>query len=118
MSPSRLHIPVAHVRRRPLSIVLLRIAKKAQPPVTIKTLRDALADRSLAAMLLLFSVINMMPFPPGSSAIIGIPLIIVSAQMVLGKDSAWLPKSILKRQFKPQHLKTLSAKNYFAYVLD
>lgn len=110
MSPSRLHIPVTNVRRRPLSIVLLRIAKRAKPPVSIKTMRDALADRSLAAMLLLFSLVNMMPFPPGSSAIIGIPLIIVSAQMVLGKDFAWLPKTILKRQLKPNHLKALSVK--------
>ena len=110
MSPSRLHIPVTSVRRRPLSIVLLRVAKKAEPPVTIKKLRDALADRSLAAMLLLFAIVNMMPFPPGSSAIIGIPLIIVSAQMVMGKNFAWLPNTILKRQFKQTHLKALSSK--------
>lgn len=110
MSPTRLHIPISNVRRRPLSVLLLRIAKRAKAPVTIRVMRDALADRSLAAMLLLFSIVNMMPFPPGSSAILGIPLVIVASQMVLGRDFAWLPNSILKRQFQTKHMKTLTTK--------
>lgn len=110
MSPARLHIPISHVRRRPLSVLLLRIAKRAKAPVTIRVMRDALADRSLAAMLLLFSVVNMMPFPPGSSAIIGIPLVIVSSQMVLGRDFAWLPSRILSHQLQAKHMKTLTTK--------
>lgn len=87
------------VRRRPrrLSEVFATIARDANGPVTIGHIRDALGNRSFAPLLVLFAAFNLLPLPPGTSAILGLPLIIVSAQMVYGTKQAWLPSALSNR---------------------
>lgn len=85
--------------RRPqparLSSVFERLAADAKGSITVAEIRAALGDRSLATLLIFFAVINLIPLPPPSSAILGLPLLIVAAQMLYGSTSAWLPKRIL-----------------------
>jgi hypothetical protein len=87
------------MRRRPrrLSEVFAAIARDANGPVTIGHIRDALGNRSFAPLLVLFAAFNLLPLPPGTSAILGLPLIIVSAQMVYGTKQAWLPAALANR---------------------
>jgi hypothetical protein len=40
-------------------------------------------------------MINLIPLPPPSSAILGLPLLMVAAQMVYGSTRIWLPKRML-----------------------
>ncbi|MCR5855297.1 exopolysaccharide biosynthesis protein [Mesorhizobium sp. J428] len=85
--------------RRPqparLSSLFERLAAEGEGPITIAEIRTALGDRSLATLLIFFAVINLIPLPPPSSAILGLPLLIVAAQMLYGSTSVWLPKRIL-----------------------
>lgn len=85
--------------RRPaparLSSVFERLAAEGDGPITIGEIRTALGDRSLATLLIFFAMINLIPLPPPSSAVLGLPLLIVAAQMLYGSTSAWLPKRIL-----------------------
>ena len=46
-----------------------RNCPEARGPVSIATIRDALGDRSFAALLFFFAVINLIPLPPGTSAL-------------------------------------------------
>jgi len=87
------------MRRRPrrLSEVFALLAREASGPVTIGHIRDALGNRSFAPLLVLFAAFNLLPLPPGTSAILGLPLIIVSAQMVYGTKQAWLPAALANR---------------------
>ena len=80
-------------RRRPrrLSQLFAQLARDAHGPISIGHIRDALGNRSFAPLLVLFAAFNLLPLPPGTSAILGLPLIIVSAQMVYGTKQAWLP---------------------------
>ena len=57
---------VAYKPRR-LSAIILALAQTAKGPVTIEQIRDALGDRSFAALLAVFSIINLLPFPPGAA---------------------------------------------------
>jgi hypothetical protein len=86
-------------RRRPrrLSEVFALLARDATGPVTIGHIRDVLGNRSFAPLLVLFAAFNLLPLPPGTSAILGLPLIIVSAQMVYGTKQAWLPAALANR---------------------
>ena len=86
-------------RRRPrrLSQVFAELADEAEGPVTIGAIRDALGDRSFGALLVLFSSINLLPLPPGATALLGLPLVLVSAQMVYGSRRAWLPQVLTRR---------------------
>lgn len=69
-------------------------------------LMDALADRASGAMLLLFALINILPLPPGVTAVTGIPVVIVAAQMMIGKTRPWLPKWIMRRSVTKEQAKS------------
>ena len=76
-------------RRRPrrLSALFAQMARDVEGPVSVAGIRDALGDRSFAALLVLFAALNMIPLPPPSSAILGLPLLIVSAQMACRQEA-------------------------------
>ena len=77
--------------------MLNEIAERPDESFTIADVRDALADRSFATLLFLFAAINCLPLPPGSSAFLGLPPLIISAQMIVGQSKVWLPDFILRR---------------------
>lgn len=89
--------PARRHRPRRLSEVFATLAEEADGPVTIAAIREALGDRSFATLLVFFSSLNLLPLPPGASVVLGIPIVIVAAQMVLGRRTAWLPGSILRK---------------------
>src|SRR5215204_4783667 len=40
---------------------------------------------------------NLVPLPPGSSTLLGIPLILAGAQLAVGRSSLWLPQVVGNR---------------------
>lgn len=84
-------------RARRLSEVFAQLARDAKGPVSIATIRDTMGNRSFAPLLVLFAAFNLIPLPPGASAFLGLPLIIVSAQMAYGSKQAWLPSFVMNR---------------------
>jgi len=86
-------------RRRPrrLSELFAQLSRDARGQVSIAHIRDALGDRSFAPLLVIFAALNLLPLPPGTSAFLGLPLVIVSAQMVWGRRQAWLPAFLMNR---------------------
>jgi hypothetical protein len=91
-------------RRRPrrLSELFAQLARDAHGPVSIGHIRDALGNRSFAPLLVLFAAFNLLPLPPGASAILGLPLIIVSAQMLYGAKQTWLPSYLTNRSLSTE----------------
>ena len=58
--------------------------------VSVSDLMQAMDARAVAALILLFALPNVVPTPPGTSSILGLPLLYLTAQMMLGK-LPWLP---------------------------
>ena len=74
------------VRRLPLSAVLRQLAADpGRERVSVRDLFAALGDRALAALLFVFAVPNAIPSPPGVSTVLGVPLLFLSAQLLLGR---------------------------------
>ncbi|MEQ9143594.1 MAG: exopolysaccharide biosynthesis protein [Parvibaculaceae bacterium] len=67
---------------------------------TIGDVLDGLGDRSFGWALLLVGLLNMLPLPPGSNLILGLPALFISAQMAVGKRTLWLPKFLVNRHLK------------------
>lgn len=94
------HLPAEQPRQdapRRLSTVLRDLAASTEGPVSVAAIRDALGDRSFAAMLIVCGAVNLLPLPPGTSVVLGIPLAIVSAQMVFARQTVWLPGFVLSK---------------------
>ena len=100
---------MARRRRKPrrLSEVLTELSGEASGPVSIGMIRDALGDRSFAALLLFFAIINLIPLPPGTSALLGLPLLIVAAQMVYGSKRVWLPRVLTQRTVSAETFRSI-----------
>lgn len=71
-------------------------ADERRERVSISDLMRAMDARAVAALILLFALPNVVPAPPGTSAILGLPLLYLTAQMMLGK-LPWLPAFIADR---------------------
>ena len=66
--------------------------------VSLGMLMQFMSHRSISALLLVFALPMMLPVPaPGLSVLFGVPLIVVSAQLVLGRRRAWLPSGLARR---------------------
>lgn len=62
--------------------------------LSLSGLLEAFGDRAFGAALFVFAAPNLIPLPPGASAILGAPLVFIAAQLALGRRVLWLPKSI------------------------
>jgi hypothetical protein len=88
---------VSYGRPRPLSKVLTGLATEERDSVSVRRIRNALADRSFATFLVFTASINLLPFPPGSTVLLGVPIVLVAFQMVMGYPTVWLPRFFLRR---------------------
>lgn len=64
--------------------------------ISVADLLLAMKDRAFGALIFIFAIPNTIPTPPGTSAILGIPLVFLSLQMALGQKP-WLPQVIARR---------------------
>jgi hypothetical protein len=86
--------------RAPLSLMLQTLAGDARRErITMADLLDFLGDRALAALLFVFAVPNVLPMPPGTSILLGAPLVFLAAQLALGRRP-WLPAVIAQRSLR------------------
>jgi hypothetical protein len=82
---------------RPLSQVLRALAEDtSRERVTVGDLLQALGDRAIGALLFFFAVPNVLPVPPGTSSVLGAPLVFLAAQLAFGMRP-WLPGIISRR---------------------
>ena len=68
-----------------------------QDPVRLRQLLRTLGDRGLASALLLLTLPQLLPMPLGLSNILALPIILVAAQMAIGRHVLWLPAWLLDR---------------------
>jgi hypothetical protein len=93
-----------------LSDLLLALAARTdRDRVSIQDLLLALGDRALGALIFLFAFPNVLPLPPGTSFILGAPLVFLVGQLMLSKPP-WLPQFIGKRSMTRQDFAALVAR--------
>lgn len=88
--------------RAHFSEILRTIAQdETRERVSVGDLLAAMGDRAFGALMLIFALPNVIPTPPGTSAILGAPLVFLAAQMALGRKP-WLPKVVAARSMTRQ----------------
>lgn len=91
-----------------LSEQLKRIVTEPGPErLSFSELAARLEWRAWGGLLLIFAAINVLPLPPGTSVFFAIPLLIVSAQMVIGRANPWFPARLDRRGVSRQLLARL-----------
>lgn len=66
--------------------------------IELAALLNILGTRSTGALLLFLALPMVLPIPaPGISVLFGIPLMLISGQLLLGRRGLWLPREIAHR---------------------
>lgn len=69
--------------------------------ISVADIFQAMGDRAFGALILIFALPNIVPTPPGTSALTGTPLVFLAAQLMLGQKP-WLPRIIADRSMTRQ----------------
>jgi hypothetical protein len=93
-----------------LSATLTALASdESRDRISIRDIFSAMGDRAFGALMLIFALPNVFPTPPGTSAILGAPLVFLTAQLAFGL-SPWLPAIIANRSMTRKDFGTIAAK--------
>lgn len=93
-----------------LSKILAGVANDAsRERVAVSDLLAAMQDRAVGALMFVFAMPNILPTPPGTSAVLGAPLIFLTAQLALGLKP-WLPGFIANRSMARKDFAAVVAK--------
>jgi hypothetical protein len=71
-------------------------ADESRDRIAIADMLEAMRSRAFGALLLIFAFPNILPSPPGLAGVLGLPLMFLSTQMMLGMQP-WLPGFIARR---------------------
>lgn len=92
----------------PLSDMLQQLADSGDSArISIGDLVAAMGDRALGALLFIFAFPNALPSLPGTSAILGAPLVFLAAQLAF-KRKPWLPGIIARRSMSRKDFQSLT----------
>jgi hypothetical protein len=81
------------------SQVLRGLGEEDSPRISIHDITRAFGERAFGALMLCVGLLNLIPWPPGGTTITGTPLLFITAQLAMGRDTLWLPKRICQASF-------------------
>ena len=86
---------------RPFSQVLEDIGAKKDPHLYLGELVNAFGERGFGALMLFFGLMNVaIGIIPGTTTILGAPLLLMGLQLIIRRDQLWLPRWALKRSIE------------------
>lgn len=98
---------VPRPRRKRLSEVLAGLSRaEGAATISVGDLLRGMDGRAFGALLLIFAFPNILPTPPGFAGVLGLPLVYLSAQMMLGR-APWLPPFIDRRRISRDSFRAL-----------
>ena len=75
------------------------LAASAGPTgLTIHQVRDQLDERGFGLMILILAIPCLVPALYGVPQIVGVPILLLALQIVVGRQEPWLPRPILRRR--------------------
>jgi len=86
--------------RRTSALLRDFVASQSGPRVSLSALRDALDDRGFGVLLFIFALPNLVPVNiPLLSAVLGLPLVLLAAQLTYGRHKPWFPHWLTEQSF-------------------
>lgn len=82
---------------KPLSVILRDVAASDAERVCVSDLMEHFGGSAMGAILLIFGLACLLPLPPGSTTILGAPLILLAPQLAFGRKAPWIPKALWKQ---------------------
>lgn len=93
-----------------VSEILAGVAAVRRKTVAVSDVLEAFGDRAFGALMFVFAAPLALPMPPGASAILGAPLLFITAQWMVGRKTLWLPKIVTERTMSRSDFATMLEK--------
>jgi hypothetical protein len=95
-------------RAERLSEILARLAEPATGSITLGEVLAAVGERSFGALLVILAIPNMVAgLIPGLSIVLGLPLLLVSLQLLVGAEKPWLPGRLARLEIQRTDLRRI-----------
>lgn len=94
----------------PLSVLLRTLPDLGSPVVTVGDVITHFGPRAFGALLFVFALPNLLPLPPGSTTVLGLPLLLFAPQLAVGSPQPWLPRRLQQRAFDAAALRKVGAR--------
>ncbi len=96
---------------RPFSQVLDDIGAKDDPKLYLGELVNAFGERGFGALMVFFGLINAIASPiPGSTTILGAPMLLICLQLLIRRDQLWMPRWALNSSLPRENYRSTIAK--------
>jgi hypothetical protein len=92
---------------RPLSEILDGFTRTHAQGVSLGELTEALGGRALASLLLVFGLACTLPLPPGATTVFGLPLLLLSPQLLVRGDAPWTPRGLRRRRISGDQVRSV-----------
>jgi len=92
---------------KPISALLRELGEGPGEVIAIDSVVDHFGRRAFGALLFVFAVPNLLPLPPGSTTLLGLPLVLIAPQLALGVPNLWLPRALGRRGVRRGDLKRM-----------
>ena len=99
-----------HRKAASVTELLEQIAEREGEAVSVADLLETFGDRAFGALMFVFAAPLVLPMPPGVSALLGAPLIFITAQWTMGRKTLWLPRALLTRTISTSDFRALVTK--------
>ena len=86
--------------RRTSQLLRHFVVSHTEPRISLGALRNALDDRGFGVLLFIFALPNLVPVNiPLLSAVLGVPLVLLAAQLSYGRHKPWFPNWLTSQSF-------------------
>ncbi len=68
-------------------------------------LTQRFGGRAIGALLFIFGLACLLPWPPGGTTIFGLPLVLLAPQLIIGSAVPWLPRALRARTLSTADLR-------------
>lgn len=76
--------------------------------MTIRDVRDHLDERAFGLLILILTIPCLVPALYGVPQVLGVPIILLASQVLVGREEPWLPEGVLKRRVPKAWLDRMS----------
>ncbi len=96
---------------RPFSRVLEDIGAKEDEKLYLGELVNAFGERGFGALMVFFGLVNAIASPiPGSTTVLGAPMLLICLQVAFRRDQLWMPKWALRSSLPRENFRGVVAR--------
>ena len=96
------------VSRGAIDMIVHLAREGGRDGLTLREIRDYLDERGFGLLILILSIPCLVPALYGVPQVLGIPLLLLAGQLLIGRKEPWLPSAVLERRVPASWLKRMA----------